>query len=180
MAQHTTAEQNSILKACGFRIDTAARRAQAVKNLQTAIQVAADGIWGPLTTNAAETLKNAGWKLSPNFKIQEFACKCGGKHPTCERIKVSPALVKVLQAMRAWYPAGLVLASGYRCPAHNKAVGGATGSQHMQGKAADMRAVLTVAQAQTCGAKGIGYGARSNRVNHVDVRATPAVFVDGI
>jgi hypothetical protein len=50
----------------------------------------------------------------------------------------------------------------------------------MYGTAADMTGRLTIAEAKACGARGIGYGRHSARVNHVDTRAVPATFVDGL
>ena len=44
----------------------------------------------------------------------------------------------VLDPLREWYGKPIVVNSGYRCPALNKAVGGATTSQHMSGQAADI------------------------------------------
>lgn len=44
----------------------------------------------------------------------------------------------VLDPLREWYGKSIVVNSGYRCPALNKAVGGATTSQHMSGQAADI------------------------------------------
>ena len=44
----------------------------------------------------------------------------------------------VLAPLREWYGKPIVVNSGYRCPALNKAVGGATTSQHMSGQAADL------------------------------------------
>ena len=46
----------------------------------------------------------------------------------------------VLDPLREWYGKPIVVNSGYRCPALNKAVGGATPSQHMSGQAADIDA----------------------------------------
>ena len=44
----------------------------------------------------------------------------------------------VLDPLREWYGKPIVVNSGYRCLALNKAVGGATTSQHMSGQAADI------------------------------------------
>lgn len=77
-------------------------------------------------------------RLSPNFIEQEFACHhCGA----C--IEIDQKLLDVLETLRAGLgvldPVAVVIMSGYRCPAHNKAVGGAPNSQHMYGTAADIR-----------------------------------------
>lgn len=44
----------------------------------------------------------------------------------------------VLDPLRIWYGKPITVNSGYRCPALNKAVGGAATSQHMSGQAADI------------------------------------------
>lgn len=49
------------------------------------------------------------------------------------------ALVEnVLDPLREKYGKPIKVNSGYRCPKHNLAVGGATQSQHMKGEAADV------------------------------------------
>jgi uncharacterized protein YcbK (DUF882 family) len=80
-------------------------------------------------------------KLSPNFGSHEFACRCCGKVPT-----ISRELLTVLETLRTDLgavdePVAVVITSGYRCPKHNKNVGGAPNSQHVQGIAADIRVV---------------------------------------
>ena len=52
---------------------------------------------------------------------------------------VDSELVQVLQAIRDHFGAPVVITSGYRTAAHNKAVGGAVYSQHQYGRAADIR-----------------------------------------
>lgn len=49
--------------------------------------------------------------------------------------------VNVLEPLRKAYGAPIVVTSGYRSPALNRAVGGAKSSQHMKGQAADIRSV---------------------------------------
>ena len=50
------------------------------------------------------------------------------------------ALVEdVLEPVRVRLGKPIVVNSGFRCPLHNRTVGGATGSQHMCGEAADIR-----------------------------------------
>ena len=70
--------------------------------------------------------------LSQNFSRSEFMCKC------CGEAKVEPGLVAALQELRDLAGAPITVISGYRCPKHNAAVGGAKASQHMLGKAADI------------------------------------------
>ena len=45
----------------------------------------------------------------------------------------------VLEPVRERLGKPIVVNSGFRCPIHNKTIGGATGSQHMKGEAADLR-----------------------------------------
>lgn len=71
--------------------------------------------------------------ISKNFKRSEFACKCG-----CGFDTVDTALIIVLQSIRDRFGA-LVVNSGCRCASHNKSVGGAAKSQHLLGRAADIR-----------------------------------------
>ncbi len=47
----------------------------------------------------------------------------------------------VLDPLREKFGAPIIITSGYRCPALNRAVGGATNSQHTKGEAADIRTV---------------------------------------
>lgn len=46
---------------------------------------------------------------------------------------------KILDPMREAWGGPLVVTSGYRCPALNRAVGGVTNSAHLSGYAADIR-----------------------------------------
>jgi uncharacterized protein YcbK (DUF882 family) len=70
--------------------------------------------------------------LSRNFSRSEFACRC------CGRAEVDPRLVDALQELRDLARAPIRVTSGYRCPEHNRAVGGAKQSRHLLGHAADI------------------------------------------
>ncbi|AWD93101.1 TPA_inf: hypothetical protein gp_16 [Marinomonas phage YY] len=104
----------------------------------------------------------------PNFEPQEFACRC------CGAIIVSESLLDMLQLMRDEIGAPIQITSGYRCPSHNAAVGGAPQSEHMNGNASD---IITAAHdplelirlAEDLGAGGIGEYADKGFL-HVDVR----------
>lgn len=109
--------------------------------------------------------------LSLNFSRSEFACgHCG------RRVGPSLALVDVLQRMRTSMGAPLVIVSGYRCPAYNRAVGGVLKSEHLTGNAADIaRGQFRPEQARAAGARGIG--TRAGWVIHVDMRkGAPSIF----
>ena len=108
--------------------------------------------------------------LSANFRVREFACKDGS-----DKILVDTDLVALLQKIRDHFGAAVSINSAYRTPAHNKAVGGATGSQHVKGTAADIvvagAAPLEVAQyAEYLMPESGGIGVYQS-FTHVDVRS---------
>jgi len=70
--------------------------------------------------------------LSKNFSRHEFACRC------CDRAEINQRLVDALQELRDLAGLPVRVTSGYRCPEHNRAIGGATRSQHLLGTAADI------------------------------------------
>lgn len=110
--------------------------------------------------------------LSEHFSRAELACRHCRTLPA--RAPGLPVLVDGLEALRALaYPAGLVLASGYRCPDRNAAVGGATSSQHLHAAAADVPLVAELAKVVALRRfSGIGWQMVGGRklVRHVDVR----------
>ena len=80
-------------------------------------------------------------QLTPHFQLDEFACRCGcGRHKKLSTVANLRRLAINLEVIREAAGGGpLVVQSGFRCPAHNARVGGATRSLHMQGLAADLR-----------------------------------------
>lgn len=54
---------------------------------------------------------------------------------------MDPYLITLLQQVRDGFGFPMKVTSGYRCPKHNKAVGGSDNSDHMQGKAVDILCV---------------------------------------
>lgn len=81
------------------------------------------------TNNDADT------KVSPHFRLREFACKDGSP-----MVFVNNTLVSVLENIRELAHEPIYINSGYRTPAHNTAVHGAANSRHQWGQAADIRA----------------------------------------
>lgn len=73
-----------------------------------------------------------------NFKIEEFNCKSGAKMPSNVLANVL-RLMNNLQALRNEVKRPITITSGYRSPAHNRAIGGAKNSRHMFGDAADIK-----------------------------------------
>ena len=79
--------------------------------------------------------KKAISKLSTNFKSTEFDCHGSG---CCSETLIDEQLVEYLQDIRDHFGKPVTVTSAYRCATHNKNVGGATGSRHMKGQAADI------------------------------------------
>lgn len=77
-------------------------------------------------------------KLTKNFSKVEFDCKDGSEMPeeVFENVK---ELAKNLQVIRDEINLAIHINSAYRSPSYNKSVGGAKKSQHLLGKAADLR-----------------------------------------
>lgn len=71
--------------------------------------------------------------LSPHFSRHEFACKDG-----CGFDTMDYATVQILEEVREHFGVPVTINSGCRCVSHNKAVGGASGSQHVYGRAVDI------------------------------------------
>ena len=75
--------------------------------------------------------------MTKNFNIKEFECKCGCKMPEFVKKNVIE-LAENLQIIRDEV-GRLDLTNAYRCKDHNSDVGGSTSSQHLVGKAADVK-----------------------------------------
>lgn len=75
--------------------------------------------------------------ITKNFSIEEFQCKCGCDMPEFVKKNVIE-LAENLQIIRDEV-GRLDLTNAYRCKDHNSDVGGSTSSQHLVGKAADVK-----------------------------------------
>lgn len=75
--------------------------------------------------------------LSKDFFSSEFDCRC--HYPECTMTYVDEELIQYLQGKRDFLKKGIILNSGFRCTRHNIDEGGKPGSQHLLGKAADIR-----------------------------------------
>lgn len=80
-------------------------------------------------------------KLTPNFSLWEFQSKDGAPMPDDIRENIE-LLAEQLQVLRDYLKARIDVVSGYRSPAHNKAVGGAKNSYHVKGMAADIKVAM--------------------------------------
>lgn len=120
--------------------------------------------------------------LTPNFNLEEFACKDGTQVPKELFMNVTE-LAQNLQVLRDNIGvAVLITGSGYRTVAHNKKVKGAKNSLHLYAKAADINAkgyspVELAAVIENLIAEGKmkqgGLGIYKNFV-HYDIRGTKA------
>ena len=113
--------------------------------------------------------KDGDKKLSTNFRVREFACKDGS-----DPIFIDTELVDVLQKIRNHFGKPVTINSAYRTPTRNKEAGSTTYSQHLYGKAADIKisgvTPKNVADyAETLLDKG-GIGIY-NTFTHIDVRS---------
>lgn len=72
------------------------------------------------------------------FKMKEFECHDGCEMPASARENIEALVEVVLDPARERLGKAIRVNSGYRCPRHNLKVGGAVGSQHMKGEAADV------------------------------------------
>ena len=115
---------------------------------------------------------NGASQLLINFRVREFACKDGS-----DKILIDDDLVIVLQKIRIHFGKPVTINSGYRTASYNAKIGGSPNSQHLNGKAADIRVSdvtpLAVAQyAEIIGVGGIGHApAGQGNFVHVDTRA---------
>ena len=117
--------------------------------------------------------KDGNKKVSENFRVREFACTDGS-----DPIFIDTELVTVLQKVRAHFGKSVTITSAYRTPTKNKACGGSTYSQHLYGRAADVKIsgvspkkVAAYAETLLKNKGGIGIYAT---FTHIDVRSAKA------
>ena len=116
-------------------------------------------------------------QLSPHFNAREFRCQCGQPHETL----IASELIDKLEALyTALNCSKIIVTSGYRCPEHDKAVGGTSSGQHTKGTAADVCCYGQDGQPISsktvcCKAQDLGFGGIANitvayQYTHLDVR----------
>jgi len=103
----------------------------------------------------------------PNFSPAEIACRGTG------RLLINEAALNKVQALRDRLGKPLIVRSGYRSPEHNRTVGGAKASKHLEGAAFDIAMRNHDPQgsegaARAVGFKGFGFYPRSGFI-HVDL-----------
>lgn len=123
-------------------------------------------------------------KLTNNFSLSEFKCKCGKCEMPPEVLKNVSELAKQLQILRDYIKKPITINSGYRCPEHNASpkVKGSKNSQHLTGKASDIKvkgytslqvnkAIEQLIKDGKMKEGGLGI---YNTFNHYDIRASKA------
>ncbi len=121
--------------------------------------------------------KDGNRRIAPDFKVRELRCRDG-----TDTVMVDEVLTVVLQCIREHFGKPVTITSGYRTAAHNAAVDGAKSSQHLLGRAADIRVegvsvedVATYAESLMPDWGGVGrYPVKAGRTTgwvHVDTRA---------
>lgn len=119
-------------------------------------------------------------QISKNFQYKEFDCHGKG---CCSTTIIDEKLVGYVQQIRDHFGKPVTITSPYRCEVHNRRVGGATKSYHMQGKAADI-VVQGVSSrevakyAESIGILGIGLYETSadGYFTHIDTRTTKSFW----
>ncbi len=126
-------------------------------------------------------------QLSAHFNVQEFKCKCGQSHD----ILISDELIQKLEELYiALGCSKIIVTSGYRCPDHDKAVGGTSSGQHTKGTAADVCCYGQDGQPISsktvcCKAQDLGFGGIANittsyQYTHLDVRTSGKWYGDEV
>ena len=82
--------------------------------------------------------------LTPHFSLAELVASTRAQQlridntPPADAVERLRTTAEMLERIRATLNAPIVVTSGYRCPALNRAVGGVTSSDHLSGQAADI------------------------------------------
>lgn len=117
-------------------------------------------------------------QLTKHFNVSEFRCKCGRFHPTVLDTNLVETLEKLIGVLGA---DKCIVSSGYRCEAHDRAVGGSGKGQHTTGKAADVcfykegkpiSSKTVSCKAQDMGVPGIANITAAYTWIHLDVRSS--------
>lgn len=157
------------------------RSKKATRAFQEDFGITVDGSVGAETEKALKHAvaygmpeKKTDWDGIKHFKRDEFKCKCG---KYCNGFPAEPdmKLLTLLEKIREHFDSPVTITSGVRCKTHNTNCGGASGSQHLKGTAADIKVkgvspekVAAYAETLLSGTGGIG---RYKTFTHVDVRS---------
>lgn len=114
-----------------------------------------------------EIAKGSSLQLTKNFNSDELDCKC--TRDDCLVTKIDLDHIVNLQKLRDSI-GPLKITSGYRCPEHNKAIGGASNSKHMQGLATDLQSKRLSPKEVADSSEGFNGLGRYKTFTHVDSR----------
>lgn len=149
MALLSVTERQKYLRELGFyngRIDglEGIKTVKAYQELQTKYFARPQDVDGKYGMNTDRLLRSVyACRKSKYFNLDEFKCKCSGKYCTGYPAALDEDLVNGLNALRSTYGLPISITSGMRCSKWNAKQGGASGSRHMQGKAADITGAPT-------------------------------------
>lgn len=122
-----------------------------------------------MAINAYSYAKDGTKFLSKNFRVREFRCQDGS-----DVVFIESDLVDILQKIRDHFGKAVTITSAFRTASHNKKAGGTKYSQHLYGKAADIKisgvtpsVVADFVETLMPSTGGIG---RYATFTHVDVR----------
>ena len=122
-----------------------------------------------MALKAYSVAKDGATYISKNFRVREFRCQDGS-----DVVFIESDLVDILQKIRDHFGKAVMINSAFRTASHNKKVGGATYSQHLYGKAADIKvsgvAASVVADFVETLMPSTGGIGRYSTFTHVDVR----------
>lgn len=126
-------------------------------------------------------------QLSAHFNAKEFRCKCGKVHAFSISNELVDKLEKLYTALNC---SKIIVTSGYRCPTHDKNVGGSGTGQHTLGNAADIccygqdgqpiSSKTVCCKAQDIGFTGIANITAAYIYTHVDMRPNGKWYGDEV
>lgn len=124
---------------------------------------------------------------SPHLSWAELACRDGTPYPSGWRHTRALDLARLFESIRSFCgDRPITVLSGYRTPVHNQRIDGARFSQHLEGRALDLRPpegwsvglfydlCRALAGARTWGIRGLG---RYQTFVHVDLREAERLIV---
>lgn len=129
-----------------------------------------------------DALNNRGaFRKWPNFSPEEMACRGTGS------LVLDDRAMTCLQNLRSRIDRPFIVNSAYRSPAHNRRVGGAKKSKHLEAIAFDISMsnhdpIGFEIEAKKCGFRGIGHYAPKNgayNFMHIDTRDHDARWSGG-
>lgn len=179
----TLMNASSVLQASNAMLLQYERPADMGESMQSRRAATAQQYYNKFSNKTTEVKTSMGYytvakysktKLSDHFNSNEFDCHGSG---CCSQTLINKKLVEYLEKIREHFGKPITVTSGYRCVTHNRNVGGATGSRHAKGDAADIViSGVTPAEvakyAENIGIKGIGLyeTSKDGHFVHIDTR----------